>query len=492
MTTLEDAPSEEEDVAAGQAPTRPAGDEAAGSGRRRKYRPVRSFESFLEEGPSRAVLAAKLQYRWIEPMSGRVPVRWVQDLEWIQAGAGPGAHEMVHSSGSLSYANAILAAAFAIALSGDATAESRRVKSLERITDGIFPAWSPDGNEIAFTRQENDTFEVYAMRTDGSGQRCLTCAKPDLRRTGFRGQPYYHPNGKYLVFVAESSRLSRKGNGVVERPGVGRNNNVWIMNREGTRFWQLTDYEENWGVIRPSFSHDGRKICWNEEFSMEKYPGGHDWGWADVFARKGEELGAWRMKHADVEFGRDGEPRLSNIRAVNPPEGFTLLEGSGFTRDDRRLIFSYTDLSESPGGRGLRGDIYTSDLEGGDLVRLTRTPTQHDENATFSPDGKTIAWAHPAGTGRQGMPGAGEELYLMNADGTGEERLTFFSDPESDHYDRHSRQMSEIHWSPDGKRLVLGHASRKNRRDEVIGSSVWIVTLDDAPESIAPRSVAAR
>jgi Tol biopolymer transport system component len=400
-------------------------------------------------------------------------------------GGGAGTSVM-HSAGARAYSRRFVAAVIAIALSPEAIAESHRVKSLERLTDGIFPVWSPDGNEIAFTRQENDTFEVYVMRPDGGGERCLTCGKTDLRRTGYRGQPYYHPSGEYLVFVAESAKLRRKGNGIVERPGVGRNNNVWIMNREATRFWRLTDYAENWGVIRPSFSHDGRKICWNEEFSMEKYPDGHGWGWSDVLNRKGEELGAWRMKHADVEFGRDGEPRLSNIRAVDPPEGFTLLEGSGFTRDDRRLIFSYADLSESPGGRGFRGDIYTSDLEGANLERLTRTPAQHDENATFSPDGKTIAWAHPPGTGRKGMPGAGEELYLMNADGSGEKRLTFFSDPKSDHYDRHSRQMSEVHWSPDGKRLVLGHASRRNRRDRIIGSSVWVLTLDEASDVTDP------
>jgi dipeptidyl aminopeptidase/acylaminoacyl peptidase len=111
------------------------------------------------------------------------------------------------------------------------------------------------------------------------------------------------------------------------------------------------------------------------------------------------------------------------------------------------LIYSYTDLSESPSGRGLRSDIYLTDLRGGSLQRLTSTPTQHDENAVFSPDGKKIAWTHPIGTGRKGMPGIDVEIYLMNADGTGETRLTYFSDPKSEYYDEHSKQMSEVHWS---------------------------------------------
>ncbi len=369
-------------------------------------------------------------------------------------------------------------------------ADSYSVRSVEEITDGIFPVWSPDGREIAFTRQEKDTFEIYFMKPDGSDQRCVTCNKEGLREAGFRGQPYYHPSGKYLAFVAESSKLRRKGNGVVERPGVGRNNNVWIMNREGTRFWPMTDYEENWGVIRPSFSHDGTMIYWNEEFSMEKYAaakgrnaGGHDWG---IFARKGEELGAWRIKWGKIDFDRDGAPRMSDVTTINPPEGFTLLEGSGFTPDDRRLIYAYADLSEAPGGRGYRSDIYLTDLRGGSLQRLTSTPTQHDENAVFSPDGKKIAWTHPVGTGRKGMPGIDVEIYMMNADGTGEARLTNFSDPKSEYYDKDSKQMSEVHWSPDGNRIVFGHASRARLRDPNMGASVWILTFEGAGDVIHP------
>jgi acetyl esterase/lipase len=242
----------------------------------------------------------------------------------------------------------------------------------------------------------------------------------------------------------------------------------------------MTDYEENWGVIRPAFSHDGTKLYWNEEFSMEKYPDGkgHYWGWADAIYRKGEELGAWRVKYADISFGRDG-PTISNIRTINPPEGFTLLEGAGFSSDDKRLVYSYVDLSLTRGGRGVFGDIYTTDLRGNSIKKLTSTPRQHDENPTYSPDGSRIAWCHPAGTGQSGLPGAGEEIYIMNVDGSGKTRLTYFSDPKSSHHDPNARQISELSWSPDGMHLVFGHASRARRRSMEIGASVWILSFTD-------------
>ena len=39
--------------------------------------------------------------------------------------------------------------------------------------DGI-PAWSPDGQKIAFTSKRDGNWEIYVMNADGSGQRNLT------------------------------------------------------------------------------------------------------------------------------------------------------------------------------------------------------------------------------------------------------------------------------------------------------------------------------
>jgi Tol biopolymer transport system component/acetyl esterase/lipase len=382
--------------------------------------------------------------------------------------------------------------------SGPARNEALRPGVPVRLCDGVFPQWSPDGRRIAFTRLlagregRATRIEVFVMDADGGNQRSLTQGETALAGCGFRGQPFWHPGGNYIVFTAESRRYPRKGTGTTARPGIGRNHDIWIMTGDGGRFWKLTDYPENWGVIRPSFSHDGKKIFWNEQFSMEKYPDGlpgdrpkphpgHYWGIQDFLHRKGEEFGAWRAVVAEFAFA-DGGPGISNVRKVNPPENFTLLEASGFSWDDRRIVYSYADLALAPGGRGTRGDIYTSDLNGGRLERLTRTPRIHKENAVYSPDGSLIAWNQSVA--EDGMPGKCD-IFVMRADGSGVRRLTRFNQSGAPEYDRNARQISEISWHPDGRRLVFGQASRKSPGGLDWGSSVWVLELDAGADTDA-------
>jgi len=357
--------------------------------------------------------------------------------------------------------------------------EACRVKSLEKIGVGAFPKYSPDGERIAYTKEvanssdpQGFSFEVFVMKEDGSGEKCLTCNKAALSETRWRGQPYWHPSGKYIVFTAETKKYPRKGAGVTARPGIGRNHNVWLMTADGQKFWQLTDYPDNWGVIRPSFSRDGKTLYWNEEFMMEKYPHGKPgvdshpgcyWGQENKLFRKGEELCAWRVKLADLSFV-NGEPQISNIRHIDPPDGFTLIEGTGFTPDDQKLVYSYCNIQQE-GGRCFWGDIYTSDLQGKHLKQLTRSPHQHDENPQFSPDGRKIIWNHG-----QGNPGEGEEVWLMNADGSNKVQLTHFTDSDYPEYSPDARQVPESDWHPSGRSIIFAHVNQK--RESGLGTHI--------------------
>ena len=45
-----------------------------------------------------------------------------------------------------------------------------------------FPAWSPDGQKIAFTSFRHGNMEIYVMDADGGNQRRLTiCTPKDFR-----------------------------------------------------------------------------------------------------------------------------------------------------------------------------------------------------------------------------------------------------------------------------------------------------------------------
>jgi dipeptidyl aminopeptidase/acylaminoacyl peptidase len=66
-------------------------------------------------------------------------------------------------------------------------------------------------------------------------------------------------------------------------------------------------------------------------------------------------------------------------------------------------------------------EIYVMNADGSGQTRLTDTPRAADRHARWSPDGTKIAFT----TGRHGDPYAqNEEIYVMNADGSGQTRLT--------------------------------------------------------------------
>ena len=102
--------------------------------------------------------------------------------------------------------------------------------------------------------------------------------------------------------------------------------------------------------------------------------------------------------------------------------------------------------SISPSGKRVavvaRGDVWTAPAENGTPRNLTRTDGVFERSATWSPDGKSIAFFSDA-TGEY-------ELYTIPADGTGEPRQ--ITEP------REGREQcfrTDIVWSPDSKSVVL-------------------------------------
>jgi TolB protein len=60
------------------------------------------------------------------------------------------------------------------------------------------PVWSPRGDMIAFTKQNEGRFHIGVMRTDGSEERLLTASFLDEG-------PTWAPNGRVVMFTRESA-----------------------------------------------------------------------------------------------------------------------------------------------------------------------------------------------------------------------------------------------------------------------------------------------
>jgi TolB protein len=85
------------------------------------------------------------------------------------------------------------------------------------------PAWSPDGNRVAFTRRQHDHWEVYLVDADGRNLARLTDTPWKLGgKVGNSAAPAWSPDGQYLAFLSDRSGKWEiwimQPNGVAQRP----------------------------------------------------------------------------------------------------------------------------------------------------------------------------------------------------------------------------------------------------------------------------------
>lgn len=315
-----------------------------------------------------------------------------------------------------------------------------RVKLLQE--QGGRVSWLGTKDLIAFdVGGKEGKSDVYTAHVDGSDKRCLTCDWNDVPQMQ-NGNSEWHPSGNYIVFQAQGPSLALPPGPVgsfMAGPGIGISNNIWAMNADGSKTWQITHVQSRSGTLHPQFSPDGKKILWSE------------------IAQSGGELGGqWAMKLGDFSVV-NGEPRVTNLQTLTPGN-FGLFETHGFSPDNRRIIFSVVPQGEYYYDM----EIYTYDLTTQQLVRLTEN-NEWDEHAHYSPDGKIIAWmsstdiqVHSKSLAEMTRHPLKTDVWLMNADGSNKRRLTHLNDPSAPEGKDASRGVivGDISWGPDSKSFV--------------------------------------
>jgi Tol biopolymer transport system component len=325
-----------------------------------------------------------------------------------------------------------------------ATGESAR-----RLTDfGYFPAWSPDGREVAVS---TDMFVDPSVRSPGlSFVWVVDVATGEKRRltdekTGDAAQPAWSPSGARIAYWGKHK---------------GGQRDIWTIPARGGDPVQVTDDGAfDWN---PVWSRDGRHIY----FASDRGGSMNLWR-VPVEERTGrvtgqpEPLTAPSPYAQQVAFSRDGRRAayVNQVSSTNiytaafspykealtgPPvavtRGFRHAAAPDLSPDGGRFVYS------SQGER--QEDIYLVGRDGLEPPRKLTDDVYKDRNPRWSPDGTRIVF-YSDRSGRY-------EAWAVGADGGRLTQLTFTEG---------AAGVAYPFWSPDGARLAY------NRN----GESCWII-----------------
>ncbi|HEX6161607.1 MAG TPA: PDZ domain-containing protein, partial [Thermoanaerobaculia bacterium] len=337
--------------------------------------------------------------------------------------------------------------------------DARRLTSGEGLE--YFPKFSPDGKWIAFTGEYSGTKQVFVISTDGGTPRQLTFYN-DVGSIPPRGGIDnrvldWTPDGKQILFLPHrvpwSDRMARPYvidvNGGMERPlaipegggGMyspdgtklvytpierefrtwkryrgGRAQDVWIYDLAANRSEQITNnpYTDNqpmWvgnTIYFTSDREDGRLNLWSYDLGSKqtrKVTNHTDfdvlWPSADRSSVVYESGGyLYRFDPASAKSARIPISVYGDFRGTVP-----------YYTNVRANTESYV-LSPT-GARALlvaRGELFSVPAKQGEIRNVTATPGVRERDASWSPDGKWLAYLSDA-TGDY-------EIYVRPGEGT--------------------------------------------------------------------------
>jgi|GEM_PF-7101565 len=110
------------------------------------------------------------------------------------------------------------------------------------------PTWSPDGSEVVYMRQDSGGQDLWRVGADGSNPENLT-ETTGVEESGAE----FSPDGTKIAYV---------GTGPKPCCDPEYNNDIWVMNADGSDQTQLTKTNFPRQNLSPTWSPDGTKIAY--------------------------------------------------------------------------------------------------------------------------------------------------------------------------------------------------------------------------------------
>ncbi|NBO92217.1 MAG: protease [Planctomycetia bacterium] len=383
----------------------------------------------------------------------------------------------------------------------------------------MFPRFSPNGKQIAFTGQYDGNTEIYVIPAEGGEPKRLSYTAtlgrddvsdrmgpnnicmgwtPDGKNVVFRsrqhsfndfiGQLYtvpvggglseqlplprggfcsYSPDGKKLAYnrVFREFRTWKRYRG-------GMADDIWLYDFETKQTTQLTKTDAQ--EIQPMWYGD------HIYFVSDREPSGR-LNLYKMPAKGGEAIKLTNYQDFDVKF-----PSLGDKAIVFEQGGYIwtmnletdkaervkirILEDRAGARTKLQSVGKDVNSYEvSPDGNqalfGARGDVFTVPAKAGPTRNLTNTPGVHERNAKWSPDGKHIAYI----SDKSGE----DEIWISTPEGNNPTKLTTKGDT----------YKYALSWSPDSskimwtdKKLRVAYVEVATKKvTQVVQSPVWEV-----------------
>jgi Tol biopolymer transport system component len=306
------------------------------------------------------------------------------------------------------------------------------------VFDGL-PAFSPDGERIAFTSrresvgaQVND--EIFLMDPkdddgDGNGDNLTRITFTDTEN---EFQPAFSPDGNRIAFTS-----SQNGN------------EIYVMDADGTNRVRLTDNAAR--DARPAFSPRGDRIA----FTSNR-PGPD--GFTD------DEIYVMDAADTDGDGNGDNLTQITDNTTV-PVNDIPVLVNdthANFSPDGEEVAFTSNRDSTA---LQQNDEIYLSNSDGsGTPTRLTNNPAV-DEFPAFSPDGKRLAFSSAREVGNYDI----YKMHVALEDPTSNNPVRLTDNPEID---------SKPDWQPTAPPLRIGNARAKEGNT----NARFTVSLSDASQ----------